>query len=165
VDTGNQSLPMLMAERSSAYGAFGNSVLLLACFALAVLVALSAGGKRGDLVRPAACRVLADPWLCVSVAVVLTCATAPLFWHHYYVALVIAIVYALRRGGSWQVRALAAASYVFLAVPVLQFLVGLQLYGLAYSLAFFGWVPMVPAMLAELVRERRTLEAGTSVTA
>jgi hypothetical protein len=161
VDRGNQSLPMLMAEKSSAYGAFGNSALLLACFALAVLVALSAGGKRGDLVRPAACRVLADPWLCVSVAVVLTCATAPLFWHHYYVALMVAIVHAFRRGGSWQGRALAAASYLALAVPALQLLGGLRLFGLAYSLTFFAWAPMVPAVLMELARERRTLEAGT----
>jgi len=158
VDNGNQSLAMLLADKSSAYGPFGNSVLLMGALATAALVAVSAQGRRGDLVVPTLGRVLDDAWLMAALAIVAMCATSPLFWHHYYVTMAIPLAFCLRRDATRLQRACALASFVVLSMPWLQVLDEARLIGLAYTLVFFAWAPLVPAMLAELVRVRRGLE-------
>lgn len=158
VDNGNQSLAMLLAEKSSAYGPVGNSIMLMAVLATAGLVAASAQGRRGDLVLPTVSRVLGDPWLATALAVVAMCATSPLFWHHYYVAMLIPLAYLVRRDSTALQRGCAVASFVVLTVPWLQMLSDAKLFGVAYTLLFFAWAPLVPAMLADLARVRREID-------
>jgi hypothetical protein len=159
VDNGNQSLAMLLAEKSSAYGPLGNSLLLMAVLAPAALVVASAQGQRGDLVLPTARRVLEDPWLITALAVVAVCATSPLFWHHYYVAMLVPLALLMRGAATRLQRACALASFAVLTVPWLQMLSEARLFGVAYTLIFFAWAPLVPAMLVELAGVRRELES------
>jgi len=159
VDNGNQSLAMLLAEKGSAYGPLGNSIMLMAVLATAALVAASSQGKRGDLVVPTAARVFGDPWLVTSLAILAACATSPLFWHHYYVAMLVPLAYLMRPASTRFQRGCAILSFFVLTVPWLQLLSGASLFGVAYSLIFFAWVPLVPAMLVELARVGRELDA------
>ena len=163
VDLGNQSLPMLMAEKGSGFGPVANSALVAACIALAFLVAVSAGGKRQELAAPTARALLSDAWYAASVGVVLTCAATPLFWIHYDVLALVPILYFVRAGrrpdaGTW----CAAASFVILSVPFIRLLNAAHLVGTLYSLIFFAWVPLLAAVLWRAVGVRRALEPGAA---
>jgi hypothetical protein len=160
VDKGNQSLAMLLAEKSSAYGPVGNSLLLVAVLATAALVAASAQGRHGELVLPTARRALGDPWFATALAVVTLCATSPLFWHHYYVVMLIPLAFLMRPATTLAQRVCALVSFAVLSMPVLRLLNEARMVGAAYSLVFFAWAPLVPAMLIELARVRRELDPG-----
>jgi hypothetical protein len=161
IDLGNQSLPMLMAEKGSGFGPVANSAMVAACIGLAFLVAVSAGGKRQDLAAPTARSLLADAWFAASVGVVLTCAATPLFWIHYDMLALVPILYFVRAGrrpdaGTW----CAAATFVILSVPFIRLLNAAHLAGTLYSLIFFAWAPLLGAVVWRAVRVRRGLDAA-----
>jgi hypothetical protein len=148
VDAGNQSLAMLMAEKGGAYGPLVNSAIIALGIAVALVVAMSDSGKRPELLAPALRRLFSDPGRAASAGVILTCAAAPLFWHHYYVLCLVPMLWLFGRGNrlaSWSV----ALSGLALSTPLLKLLVGLELYGGAYSTAFFAWVPLLVAVVAD----------------
>ncbi len=159
VDQGNQSLPMLLSEKGGAYGPVAYVALVAAAIGLAFLVAVSRAGKRGDLAAPAALALARDAWFAASVGVLLFCAATPIFWPHYYMLALIPTLYFVRGDRRPDARtALALASFAVLSVPVVLLLNAAHLAGIAYSLLFFAWVPLLAAAVLHAVRVRRALE-------
>jgi hypothetical protein len=161
LDAGNQSVAMLMAERSGAYGAMGNGMILAAAFVTAFAVAMTQLGKRPELLKPLALELLADPWFALSLGVVFTYVASPLLWPHYFLFALIPIAMLVRSEGRWdRITACALASYFALFLPLVQAVVAMKLVGLAHAMLFFNWLPLVPALLAYVVRQRRRMEAA-----
>ncbi len=159
VDSGNISLAMLIAEKSSSFGLRANCAMLAAAFAVALVAAATDSGKRQELLLPVARRVVSDSWFALSLAVVFTFATTPIFWHHYYLMGLIPIAYLLRPALPWSWRAgCAVAAFVVLTTPWMKMLSALGLAGLANSFAFFAWVPLFAALVSCVALERHALE-------
>jgi hypothetical protein len=160
LDAGNQSLAMLMAERSGAYSAFGNGVILAAAFVTALVASMTQLGRRPELLRPLASKLLADPWFASSFGVLLTYVASPLVWPQYFLFALIPIAMLVRAHGRWDlITACALASYFALFIPLLEALLGMRLVGVVHLLLFFNWLPLAVALVAYVAAERRRMEA------
>ncbi|HZZ93326.1 MAG TPA: hypothetical protein VFE23_12250 [Usitatibacter sp.] len=161
LDGGNQSVAMLMAEKTGGYDAYTYSAILVCAMALAIVVCLSEAGQRPELLRPAAVRVLQDPWLVASLAVVITCATAPLVWPHYFLLNLIPIGWLATRGQRTHfAMACAALSFLTQCKPFIVFLGIFHLSGVISSMMAFTWAPLLPPLLLELVKTRAEVAAA-----
>lgn len=156
LDGGNQSVAMLMAERTGGYDAYTYSLILVAAIAIGFVAVLSESGKHPEQLLPASARVLDDPWLAASLGVLMTCATAPLVWPHYFLLNLLPITWLLLRPGrpDWA-SGCAILSYLMQSKPLIMLLAGaLHATGLTSSMMAFTWAPLLPALVAQLARAR-----------
>lgn len=160
LDAGNQALAMLMAEKSGGFGTYGYCLVIAAVMLLALLVAISGGGKRTDLVDRAR-RLFADPGFALSAGIVFMFATAPLLWPHYFMLSLVPIAWLFRVDRRWGLETgCAVASYAFNSTLLIQALVAAKLIGLVHTFMFFCWVPLAVGLLAYAGRERHATPAA-----
>jgi len=163
LDGGNQSVAMLMAEKTGGYDVYTYSLLLVGVVALACIVALTQSGQRPDLLVRGAREALADPWFAASLGVAVTCATAPLVWPHYFLLNLIPITWLVARRGRTRVDiGCGVASFLMQAKPVIVFLGLFHWTGLISSMMAFTWAPLLPPLLVHLARTREALAAQSS---
>jgi hypothetical protein len=152
-ERGNLSIVMLLARASPLLGSKGYGLVLAGLLALALVMALSVGGRVNA--GAAARRAFSDPWFAASVGILFTFATSPLVWPHYHMLLLIPIGWLLTREGSCRVCAWgAAACYLVLSRMVIDPLVSMQMFGLLQALALLSWLALLPGVLA-YAREAR----------
>jgi hypothetical protein len=166
LDGGNQSVAMLLAEHTGGYSAYTYGIILLAALGVALAVVLSHKGERPELLVPSALRALRDPWLAASVAVVVTCASSPLVWPHYFLLNLVPIGWLLTRPGriDW-LKACALLSFATQWKPLIVFLGYFQATGVISSMMAFTWAPLLPAILASLAQVRDEVAASTPARA
>jgi len=159
LEQGNLSIPMLLAQRSMAYGPMGYGLIVAAALSAALLLAASAGGRRGDRVRPALRAAFADPWFAMSIGVVFTLATSPLVWPHYLLLTLVPIFWMLPGEGRVDAGlAGAAICYVALSVPLIASLGAAGRYGAIQAIMVMSWLALVPAVFAFAARGARALQ-------
>ena len=161
-ERGNLSLALVASRLSPAFGPVGWGLALVAIVAVAIVLALSDRGRRGDLLLPAARRAFADPWFAASVGIVLTFAASPLVWPHYHVLALIPIAWLL-----WPERPCiactwgAGACYVVLSRAVIDPLVALQAFNALQALTLLSWLALLPGLIAHATRSRERAAATT----
>jgi hypothetical protein len=153
---GNQSLPILLAQRFPLLGPVAYSALVMATLVGILALAMSGWGKSAPLLAPTLRRALADPWFAMSAGVIFTLAAAPLVWYHYYVLALVPIAWLLRRHGSgmWP-AACALAGYCAMSVQGLAALSMLEANAAIAVALHYPWVPLVAGLVIEAARERR----------
>jgi hypothetical protein len=148
---GNVALSVMLAEQSMAYGAVGYGLLIGLGLAVAVVAALSNLGRRPERLAPGLRDLFADPWSAASLGVLFTIAMSPLMWPHYFMFALIPMAWLLRTDGRWDAATgWAIASYLLFSRLVLGPLTAANLVGVVYSVMFFAWVPLVPALLSRI---------------
>lgn len=158
---GNLSLGMLLAQRSMAYGPMGFGILIAGALSVALLLAASAGGRRGALAMPALRAAFSDPWFAASVGVVFTLATSPLVWPHYLMLALIPIFWLAGAGSRVDAGTVGAvACYVLLSLPLMSLMGGAGLYGAIQAGLLVSWVALVPGVFAHAARHNRLLQGG-----
>jgi hypothetical protein len=166
MEQGNQSFPMLLAQRSMSYGLLEYALMIAAWLALAVVLAMSSMGRRGDLLLPTALKCFADPWFALSIGILFTFATSPMVWPHYQLFGLIPIFWLFRLDGRWGFKTWCAAiSYVAMTNPLLEFLGAAGRFAIIQSLMLLCWTPLIPGMLAYAVEQRESLQAADSAPA
>jgi hypothetical protein len=162
---GNLSLPMLLAERSRSYGPLGYGAILAAVLIVAFVAAMSSTGQRSDLLRAGAVKAFSDPWFAASVGVLLTFATSPLVWPHYYLFALIPIFWLFAMDDAPRLgvgTAGAVLCYGALAKPLLDFLAAGGHYRAVEALLVCSWMALLPGVFAFVMRQHRGLrDAGT----
>jgi hypothetical protein len=152
-ERGNLSIAMLLGRDSLLMGSKGYGLVLAGFLALALVMALSAGGRAKAGV--AARRALSDPWFAASVGILFTFATSPLVWPHYHMMLLIPIAWLLTRAGSCRACAWgAAACYIVLSRAVIDPLVSMRMFELLQALTLLSWLALLPGVLG-YAREAR----------
>ena len=106
-------------------------------------------------------RLFRDPHAAVAVGILLTMATSPLFWLHYYVLMLVPSLWLLSAGAR-AVSLLAAAS-----VALSAGLAGMPLWALGPPAAMpatiaLSWIPLWGAFLLELRSPDRRSEEPTT---
>jgi len=152
-ERGNLSIAMLLARASPLLGSKGYGLLLAGFLALAIVMALSVGGraKAGGAAR----RAFSDPGFAASVGILFTFATSPLVWPHYHMLLLVPIAWLLTRAGSCRVCAWgAAACYLVLSRVVIDPLVSMGMFELLQALTLLSWLALLPGVLG-YAREAR----------
>ena len=158
---GNLSLAMLLSQGSPAYGSLAFGGLIAAMLFLALFMALSANGRRPDLVVPAARAALSDPWFALSAGVLFTFATFPLVWPHYHLFALVPIFWMFRRRGPWDAATWGTViCYVGWSRPVLETLAEAGYRETSLALVVFSWIALLPGALMYVVERRRSLESG-----
>jgi hypothetical protein len=148
---GNVALAVMLAEQSMAYGAVGYGILIGLGLAVALLAAVSDVGRRPERVVPALRALFADPVGAASLGVLFTIGMSPLLWPHYFMFALIPMAWVMRADGRWDAAAWCAlASYLLFSRLVLGPLTSANLVGVVYSVMFFAWVPLIPALLARI---------------
>ena len=161
LEEGNQSIAMFLSRHAQSFGAIGYGLIIGAAVLLAFLIAMSAAGKRTDLLLPAAKRAFASPWFAANIGVLFTFATSPLVWSHYFVLALVPIVWLFGRDGVTGVGTWGAVlCYCALSRVTIDFLItGDQLTAL-YAVTLLSWVALLPGLLAYAAEQRRSLEAA-----
>ena len=161
LEEGNESLAMWLARHGGSYGALGYGAVLGLALLLALALAMSATGRRSDLLWPTAKRAFSSPWFAASVGVLFTFATSPLVWSHYFVLALIPIVWLAGRGGVTGVGTWGAAiCYLALARETIGLLVSGGHMATLYAMTMLSWVVLVPGTLAYAAEQRREIEAA-----
>jgi hypothetical protein len=161
VEQGNQSVAMWLARHAQVHGAIGYGVVLGTVLLGAMALGMTASGRRTDLLVPTAKRTFSNPWFAASVGVLLTYATFPLVWAHYYVLALIPIAWLFGRDGPWSLATIGAAlCYVVLARVTIGALLSSGHESLLAALTMTSWIALVPGTLAFVVAQRRSLEAA-----
>jgi hypothetical protein len=161
-ERGNLSVALVASRLSPIFGPVGWGLALAAVVIVAIVLALSDLGKRGDLLLPAARRAFADPWFAASAGIVLTFAASPLVWPHYHVLALIPIAWLL-----WPQRPCAvcvwgaAACYFVLSRAVIDPLVALQAFNALQAMTLLSWLALVPGLVAHATRSRERAAATT----
>ena len=160
IASGNYSTPLFVSTWTGA----GSSVIAAVLFALLVasLAVILRRGPRSTHERAHAAfkRLFRDPHAPVAAGILLTLATSPLFWLHYYLLMLIPSLWLL----SAEARAVSilAATSVALSAG----LAGVLLWALGWPAAMpatiaLSWVPLWGALLLELRSpEIRSGDAG-----
>ena len=144
---GNLSIAMLLARASPLLGSKGYGLVLAGFLALALMMALSVGGRAS--LGGAARRAFSDPWFAASVGILFTFATSPLVWPHYHMLLLIPIAWLLTRAGSCRACAWgAAACYLLLSRVVIDPLVSMGMFELLQALTLLSWLALLPGVLS-----------------
>ena len=161
-ERGNLSLALVASRASPVFGPVGWGMALVAIVTVAIVLALTDRGRRGELLLPAARRAFADPWFAASVGIVLTFAASPLVWPHYHVLLLIPIAWLLwpERPCAACVRG-AALCYVILSRAVIDPLVALQAFNALQALTLLSWLALLPGLLVHATRSRERAAATT----
>lgn len=163
LEQGNQSLAMLLTQRSQTYTLLQYSALITAALALVFLSAMSSMGKRTDLVGATARRCFADPWFAASAGIVFIFATSPLVWAYYHLFALVPIFWLFRReGGTALETSCALVSFAAMANPLLEFLGAHGFFGPLYSLLLLGWLPLLLGTLAYVVQQQRCAAVAAS---
>jgi hypothetical protein len=164
-ERGNHSIALVISRLSPTLGAVGWGLALVGMIAMALVLALSANGQRGDRLAPAARNAFADPWFAVSVGILLTFAASPLVWPHYLVLALIPIAWLLRGDGSCRTCTWGAiACYLVLSRLVIDPLVSLQMFNLLQVLSLIAWVLLLPGVLARAARFATTPRGAAEST-
>ena len=159
-EQGNESLALWLARHGGTYGALGYGALIGAALLLLLLLAFTSMGRRIDLLLPTAKRAFSSPGFAASVGVVLTFATSPLVWAHYFVLALVPIAWLVGRdgwrgAGTWG----AVLCYAALARVTIDFLVATHTAWL-HAITMLSWVALVPGLLAFAAEQRRSVEAA-----
>jgi hypothetical protein len=166
---GNVSLAMLLAERARSYGPFGYGLIIAAAMSLALVVAMSSGGRGAYLLGATMRTVFSDPWFAATIGIVFTFATSPLVWPHYQMLALVPIFWLLWRGGRWDVGSWGALlCYVALSEPLFELVLAAGNHGVIpatltrdlHNLLLFSWVALVPGVFAYVAAQHRALQDG-----
>jgi hypothetical protein len=137
----------------------GYGVILGIALLGSVFLALTATGRHAHLAIPTAKRVFANPWFAASLGVLLTFATSPLVWSHYYVLALVPIAWLVGRDGRWGVATWGAAiCYLALAHVTINAFLSAGLSALLSSLTMICWIALVPGLLAYVREQRLAIE-------
>ena len=148
-EQGNQSLAMLLADRTASHSAAGYG-LLIAVSMLACLVLTWLANGRGlyDLVRRTR-TAFANAWFAASIGVLFTFATAPLVWPHYHLLALIPIIWLAGSEHRWPIGLLAATvCYSALSRPLINVLLAYEYYAALQLAMLFSWVLLLPGVFA-----------------
>jgi len=159
LEQGNLSLPMMLAQRSMAYGLLTYSAMIAAWLAFAFVLAMTAMGRRTDLLLPTARRCLADPWLGVSIGVVFTLATSPLVWAYYDMFALVPMFALLRIDAPRLQRACVVLAYVLMANPLFALMDAVGIAQAIPLVMLWSWIPLLVAVVSEVARRRGEAEA------
>ena len=160
LEEGNESLAMWLSRHGGAYGALGYGAIVGFALLIALALAMSATGRRTDLLWPTAKRAFSSPWFAASVGVLFTFATSPLVWSHYFVLALVPILWLAGRDGMTGVGTWGAAiCYLALARETIDLLVSGGHMATLYAMTMLSWVALVPGTLAYAAEKRRELEA------
>jgi hypothetical protein len=154
-DRGNLSIAWVLAHLSPALGPLGWGLVLVDAISIGLVMAFSASGRRPELLAGSARTAFADPWLAVTVGILLTVAASPLVWPHYHMLLLIPIAWLA--GGTRTCRRCAwgaIACYVVLSRAVTDPLVELQWFNLLQVLSLLSWVALLPGLFAHAAEAR-----------
>ena len=161
LEQGNQSLTMLLARKSMAYGPVGYGLIIAAALLVALFVAMSSAGRRIDLLVPTALRAFLNPWFAASIGVLFTFATSPLVWPHYLVLTLIPIFWLFRRDGKSDVGTWGAViCYCVLSRLAIDLLIAGGYLGTLQWVTLFSWIALVPGAFAYVVEQHRAVEAA-----
>ena len=150
-ERGNLSIAMLLGRDSLLLDSKGYGIVLAGFLALALVMALSVGGRA----KAGARRAFSDPWFAASVGILFTFATSPLVWPHYHMLLLVPIAWLLTQAGSCRICAWgAAACYIVLSRVVIDPLVSMRMFDLLQALTLLSWVVLLPGLL-RYAREAR----------
>jgi hypothetical protein len=142
--SGNMAVAAWLAGSGGAGRATGDAMLLAAAFSILVAGA-TALGARGVSPGRALRRRMSDAGFAASAGVLMM-AAAPLYWYHYNVLMLVPLARLLAPPARAAVRALAAASLVFLSMP------WIALAGLWGDAGLLFWrLPWAPLLLAFLL--------------
>jgi hypothetical protein len=150
LEQGNLSPAMLLAQRSMSFGLVEYSLMLAAWLGLAFLLAMTAMGRRTDLLAPTARRCFADPWLALSIGIMFTFTTAPLVWAYYHLFALVPMFAFFRPSGHPRRTALIVICYLAMANPLLEVLGSLGLVPIIPILMLWAWVPLLVVVLDEV---------------
>jgi hypothetical protein len=151
-ERGNDSLGMWLAQHASwppaAFGAILGGVLVVA-FAAAATDA----GRRTGIARETMRRAISDPFFAVSAGILLTFATTPLLWIHYFVLALVPMLWLLRgKGRAGTVGALVA--FAVMSTPGIAALSALGEPWLFDAATLLAWTALVPGTVAFVARTR-----------
>jgi hypothetical protein len=157
-ERGNLSVALVVSRVSPALGSVAWGLALAGVLAMALVLALSANGRRGDRLAAAARNAFADPWFAVSVGILLTFAASPLVWPHYHVLALIPIAWLMRGDRACRVCTWGAiACYAVLSRLVIDPLVSQQMFGLLQALSLISWVALLPGVLVRAAEAERAV--------
>jgi hypothetical protein len=163
LEQGNQSIPMLLAQRSMSYSLLQYTLMISAWLALAFVLAMSSMGRTGDLLVPTAVKCFSDPWFALGVGILFTFATSPLVWAYYHVFALILIFWLFRRDGRWDLGTWCATiCFVAFANPLLEFLGAAGEFGAIHSLMLLSWTPLLLGTLVYVVDQRKSIGLARS---
>lgn len=161
-ERGNLSLALVVSRLSPVFGPLGWGLALAAALCLALVLAFTQRGRRGERLLPAARAAFANPWFAASVGIVFTFAASPLVWPHYHVLALIPIAWLL-----WPDRpcrrctAGAAACYLVLSRAAIDPLVSVQAFSVLQVLSLLSWAALLPGLLAHASRPPEPAAATT----
>jgi len=162
LEQGNESIAMWLSRHAGTYGAAGYGVILGLALLVAFALAMTAMGRRTDLLGATAKRAFSSPGFAASVGVLFTFATSPLVWSHYFVLALVPILWLVGRDGIRGVGTWGAAiCYLALARETVDLLVAGGHMAVLYAITMLSWIALVPGTLGYAVEQRRSLEAAT----
>ena len=159
LEQGNLSLAMMLEQRSMAYGLLTYSLMIAAWLAFAFILAMTAMGRRTDLLVPTARRCFADPWLGLSIGAVYTLATSPLVWAYYHMFALVPMFALLRRESTRLQNVCVVLSFAAMANPLFAAMAATGLAGAIPLVMLWSWIPLLVAVVAEVARRRAAAEA------
>jgi hypothetical protein len=159
---GNMALAAWLAGPAAGAPAARDAVLLAAAFAMLAEGAIALGA-RGASIAGATARRMSDAGFAASAGVLMM-AASPLYWYHYNVLMLVPLARLLAPGRRPAVRALAAASLVFLSMPWIA--VAGQWADLGLVFWRLPWAPLLAAFLLDAaLGEPRAGEAAARAVA
>jgi Glycosyltransferase family 87 len=160
---GNVSLAMLWAQQSRSYGPVGYGLIIAIALSLALVVAMSSGGRGANLLVATVRKVFSDPWFAASIGVVFTFATSPLVWPHYHVLALVPIFWLSGVDSRANVcRWGALICYVTLSEPFFELLFATGFYGTIQATMLLSWVALVPGVFSYVAQQHRALQAAAT---
>jgi Glycosyltransferase family 87 len=161
-EQGNQSLPMWLAQRSMSYSLLEWAMMVCACLALALVLAMSSMGRRGDLLVPTAVKCFSDPWFALGIGILFTFATSPLVWAYYHVFALIPLFWLFRLDGRRDLGTVCATiCYVAFANPLLELLGAAGRLDIIHYVLLLSWTPLLLGALVYVTDRRRGLQGAT----
>jgi hypothetical protein len=159
VTTGNYSTALLLSSRLGL-DVYTVSTVLMAMLGASLLAALAwshdasaAAGSPADPVAVGALRrIVGDPQMALAIGIVLTMASSPLYWFHYYLLSLIPALWLLSAPASAKYLAgLAAAAVVMSSGMLAPLFLWLQRPdALPHSIAL-SWLPLWCAILLRII--------------
>ena len=155
IANGNYATPLVISSWTGS-GVFGIAVVLFVLLVASLLVVLlpypyaRTGRSTLEALGATFKRLFHDPHAPVALGILLTTATLPLFWLHYYVLLIIPSLWLLNAPGTSRTVPLLAAASVAMSAG----LVGMLLWALGWPNAMpatiaLSWIPLWGALLTK----------------
>ena len=150
VEQGNLAPAMLLFQRSGTFGLLTYALLITACLAFAVVLAMTGMGRRSRELLPAARRTFSDPGLAASLGVMFTLATSPLVWPFYHLFALVPMILFFRPRQAPMRAACIAVSYLAMTGPLLELLGRAGFGPVIPLLMLWAWAPLLVAVLGEV---------------